>query len=98
MSRFGIITCHKKRPWRRKAMNPLKVTKAVLIGGWMLGLLLWATSSSWSKVSVSAGDKEKNPPATVKDKDDQYVGSETCKTCHEDQFKNYAHTAHASLE
>ena len=80
-------------------MNPLKVTKAVLIGGWILCLLLWAMSSSWSKVAaVSAVDKEKNPPATVKDKDDNYVGSETCKVCHEDQFKNFAHTAHASLE
>jgi predicted CXXCH cytochrome family protein len=79
-------------------MNPLKATKAVLIGGWILGLMLWATSSSWSKVSVVAGDKEKNPPATAKDKDDQYVGSETCQTCHEDQFKNFAHTAHMKLE
>ena len=79
-------------------MNPLKAIKAMLIGGWVLGLLLWATSSSWSKVTVTTGDKEKNPPATAKDKDDNYVGSETCKTCHEDQFKNFSHTAHASLE
>ena len=74
-------------------MNPLKVIKAALIGGWILCLLLWAMSSSWSKVAaVSAVDKEKNPPATVKDKDDNYVGSETCKVCHEDQFKNFVHT------
>src|SRR3954467_12926590 len=92
------FTPDSKRPWRRTAMNPLKATKAVLIGGWILGLMLWATSSSWSKVSVVAGDKEKNPPATAKDKDDQYVGSETCQTCHEDQFKNFAHTAHMKLE
>lgn len=79
-------------------MNPLKAIKAVLIGGWVLGLVLWASSSSMSKVAVTAGDKEKTPPATAKDKDTNYVGSETCKTCHEDQFKNFAHTAHMKLE
>src|SRR5918911_42730 len=79
-------------------MNPLKATKGVLISGWVLGLVFWATSASLSKVSIAAGDKGRAPPAAAKDKDDQYVGSDTCKVCHEDQFKNFTHTAHAKLE
>jgi predicted CXXCH cytochrome family protein len=79
-------------------MNPLKATKAVLVGGWVLGLMLWATSGSFSKVAIPADDQGKTPPASAKASDDNYVGSETCKVCHEDQFKNFAHTAHAKLE
>ena len=30
--------------------------------------------------------------------DEQYVGSNVCKECHEDQFKNFSPTRHASLE
>ena len=30
-------------------------------------------------------------------KEDQYVGSEACKDCHEDQFKNFIPTSHAKL-
>src|SRR5215510_14823844 len=30
-------------------------------------------------------------------RDDQYVGSEACKDCHEDQFKNFLPTSHAKL-
>src|SRR5829696_7001470 len=30
-------------------------------------------------------------------KSDDYVGSETCKDCHEDQFKVFSHTAHSRL-
>ena len=29
--------------------------------------------------------------------DGDYVGSEACKDCHEDQFKAFSHTSHASL-
>src|SRR3982750_3942535 len=80
-------------------MNPLKVTKAVLIGGWVLGLVLWASSGSMSKVAVTTGEKENTPPATAKDMDGgDYVGSDTPKPCHEDQFNNFAHTAHKKLE
>ena len=31
-------------------------------------------------------------------KDDDYVGSEACKDCHEDQFKNFVPTSHAKLD
>src|SRR5215208_8430131 len=30
-------------------------------------------------------------------KSDDYVGSDTCQDCHEDQFKNFSHTSHAQL-
>lgn len=35
-------------------------------------------------------------PATARD--DEYVGSEACKDCHEDQFKNFVPTSHARLD
>lgn len=79
-------------------MNPLKAIKAVLIGVWVLGLTLLATSSSLSKVSTPSDGDASIPAAAAKDKDDTYVGSETCKACHEDQFKDFSHTAHAGLE
>jgi len=79
-------------------MNPLKATKAVLVGGLVLCLILWATPGSLSKVALSGDDQGKTPPASAKEKDDNYVGSETCKVCHEDQFKDFSHTAHAKLE
>lgn len=37
-------------------------------------------------------------PATAPAADDNYVGSEACQTCHEDQFKNFTPTKHAKLK
>src|SRR5262245_28713368 len=41
-----------------------------------------------------------NEPGTIQPanpEDSGYVGTETCKTCHEDQFNSFAHTSHSKL-
>jgi predicted CXXCH cytochrome family protein len=74
-------------------MGQLKIIKAALIGSWVLAAMVWAASSSLSK----AADYDKTP-ATANYNADDYVGTETCKTCHEDHFNSFSNTAHAKLE
>src|SRR5579864_5875663 len=50
-------------------------------------LLLIATAAGKS-------DKNKQPASDPPVDPTQYVGSETCKTCHEDIFKNFEKTPH----
>jgi predicted CXXCH cytochrome family protein len=71
-----------------------KVLKAAVL---IISLLIPLTIAvSWS-FSGSTSAKDAPPPTGAKNVDDQYVGSEACKDCHEDQFKNYSHTSHAKL-
>jgi hypothetical protein len=52
--------------------------------------------SSFSK--SASGDKDK--PASITQatsRPDDYLGSETCKACHEDQFNSFAKTTHSHL-
>lgn len=81
-------------------MNPLRAIKVAVVCGCVVGLLVWVTSTSQSQVGLPTGGQQKSArtATTVKVKDDNYVGTETCKVCHEDQFKDYSHTAHAKLE
>ncbi len=53
----------------------------------MLGVAFTRFSEASSYFAVT--------PATQVDSD--YVGSDTCKDCHEDQFKSFTHTTHAKL-
>jgi len=63
-------------------------------------VLVTATLMAGLTLLVSVGSTQSVAPALVKsttpDKGD-YVGSETCQACHEDQFKAFQHTAHANL-
>jgi predicted CXXCH cytochrome family protein len=73
--------------------------KIGLITVFSLLVLAWAASGTFSTVATVSADADSIvPPATAADKTGDYVGSETCKACHEDQFKNYAPTKHAKLE
>lgn len=70
--------------------------KLFLIAIWILGIALLfsfnsAKSSASSLLSYFANNKEQQ-------KSNDYVGSETCKACHEEQFNSYADTKHAKLE
>ncbi|MGH9932818.1 MAG: DmsE family decaheme c-type cytochrome, partial [Pyrinomonadaceae bacterium] len=56
--------------------------------------LLWVGSTSLSKSGPSSNP---DTPKGAKAVDDNYVGSDTCKDCHEDQFRDYSHTSHAKL-
>jgi predicted CXXCH cytochrome family protein len=83
-------------------MSRSKIIKMLGGTGVVLTLLLWAGMSSLStsvsaEKSAPAAETSKDTPKGAKPKDENYVGSEACKDCHEDQFKSYGHTAHAKL-
>jgi len=71
-----------------------KAIKIAMIAGCILTVFLWAGASSLSK-SVPSSNPDK--PQGVKPADENYVGTETCQLCHEDQFAAFSHTSHAGL-
>lgn len=70
-------------------MNTL--CKALLIG------VLVLTSIGWLTYQNSTQSASITPSEPGIQKSDNYVGSEACQACHEDQFKNFSHTSHAKL-
>jgi cytochrome c553 len=68
-----------------------KFVKALLICGFAVATVVW----------LSYGDSSQSAPFTKAElalyESEDYVGSEACKDCHEDQFKAFSHTAHARL-
>ena len=77
-------------------MNLSKAIKLALVSGAVAFGLLWTASSSFSRSAGS--DKTKAPPAaTAENKLEDYVGTETCKGCHEDQFSRFSKTTHFKL-
>jgi predicted CXXCH cytochrome family protein len=56
-----------------------------------LGLIL---STNFNRVTGSENDIK---PVAVEANSDDYVGSESCKMCHENQFNEFADTKHAKL-
>jgi predicted CXXCH cytochrome family protein len=89
-------------------MGSFRSIKVVIVVGWFLGVLLWATAGSLSQstkpqqsgATPSSTPNQAKPfmPAQEKYDPDKYVGSETCQACHEDKFKNFSKTSHARLE
>src|SRR6266511_2584468 len=78
-----------KPPFVFKVLNRTVVLTAVI-----LGLLAVAVVCS-SRKAVFAGDTspkaaETKPPKTVDES--QYVGTETCRTCHEKQYQKFKNT------
>src|ERR1051325_8009898 len=73
--------------------------KLVLFLLFMVVFLGWAMSAGYSSVRgdaladdiASAADPGPTPGG-------DYVGSESCKECHEDQFKNFQGTKHSKLQ
>ncbi|HEU4386206.1 MAG TPA: hypothetical protein VFV34_00315, partial [Blastocatellia bacterium] len=73
-------------------MSPVKAAKVLLISGWFAVALLWLASSSLSK-PVAAKEPTAPPEYSAQD----YVGAETCKSCHEEQFVRFSKTKHSRL-
>lgn len=69
-----------------------KLIKALVICASIAFAVVWLTASSSSHAGQQTGPTK---PATYKS--DDYVGSDACKDCHEDQFKAFSHTSHAQL-
>src|SRR5262245_52216939 len=78
-------------------MGPVKLIKtALVLGSAVLGLL-YTASTSLSRPADPGDQKKTQPAASAKYSPEDFVGSETCKTCHEDQFNSFTKTAHAKL-
>jgi DmsE family decaheme c-type cytochrome len=74
-----------------------KFMKIGLLTVFSMLVLAWAVSGTYSTVLTGAMGAYAEPLATGGSPDD-YVGSETCKACHEDQFNKVAHTKHGRLK
>jgi len=77
--------------------------KLVLFSVFTLVFLAWAVSGKVSKAFGDAVDpivdSTHTAPALIANAGpDDYVGSESCKACHEDQFKNFTGTKHSKLK
>ncbi|HYV13734.1 MAG TPA: hypothetical protein VE980_22700, partial [Pyrinomonadaceae bacterium] len=60
----------------------LKQIKVLVLCGAALGVICGV---NWAGRSLASAP------------DNDYVGSDACKDCHEDQFKAFSHTSHARL-
>jgi predicted CXXCH cytochrome family protein len=73
--------------------------KLVLFSFFALVFLAWAVSGKISPALGDAVDKEYTPPDLIANASDgDYVGSDSCKACHEEQFNNFAGTKHSRLK
>jgi DmsE family decaheme c-type cytochrome len=66
----------------------LKLRRSILFGVFLLGAVSLTASQPASPQKATAGS------ASVDVSKSKYVGSETCKGCHEDQFKNIEGSPH----
>jgi predicted CXXCH cytochrome family protein len=76
-------------------MIPFKIIKTVGSGAFVLGFVLWLGPSRFARLALAT--KADTRPRGAEVLDDEYVGSEACKGCHEDLFENFTHTSHARL-
>lgn len=74
-------------------MTPFKIVKVTTICVWVLGVVLWASTSG----TLSQSKKPNTPPASAPTQSDDYVGTETCASCHETQHNNFSKTSHSKL-
>ncbi len=73
--------------------------KYVLLIMFSVLVLVWVFSSAFSRALGVSVDKDSTGPALMANVSaDDYVGSESCKECHEDQFKKFNRTKHAKLK
>ncbi len=77
-----------------------KFVKVAMLTAFSLLAFAWVMSSTFS---TALGDPVEDDPAPVpeliaKASADDYVGSDTCAACHEDQFKKFKSTKHAKLK
>ena len=75
-------------------MSRLRLIKWAVVASWVMGAILLAVPSSFSKAGASHTDSA--PTDTVANQND-YVGSETCQACHEVEFKSFSKTSHSRL-
>ncbi len=79
-------------------MSSIKYIKLALLTVFTFSLIFWVVSGAFLKAAGNDGiDVTEVPNVLPGTNSDDYVGSETCNTCHEDQFKSFSVTKHAKL-
>ena len=78
-------------------MASTKNIKVVLLGVITLFLFIWLASGTYSKVFGIKSSNNVEALSLLPDDKDGYIGSESCKDCHEDQFKSFSDTKHSKL-
>ena len=73
----------------------LKLIKTLVLCVAVLGVVICLVAARDTRALVTADSAPKSPP--IKPDDSDYVGSDACKDCHEDQFKSFSETTHATL-
>jgi predicted CXXCH cytochrome family protein len=80
-------------------MASVKNIKVAVFGMFAILLFVWLVSGTFQaaigKTDVNQQSEQSVSPTP---NPDEYVGSETCAACHEDQFKAVADTKHGKLE
>ena len=71
-------------------MRLARLIKTLIVVSSVVAVVVWLTGTKSSQAVGRSGNDDK-PSAT------DYVGSDTCQACHEDTFKSYSHTVHATL-
>ncbi len=80
-------------------MTSTKYVKIASVAAFIVFISFWVVSGMFQGVKGSDVIDSSNVPATLPNTNqDDYVGSETCATCHEDQFKSFSATKHAKLK
>ncbi len=79
-------------------MTSTKSVKLASVGVFLVVLVFWLVSGVFQGVKGNDGiDAADVPEYLTNTNPDDYVGSESCATCHEDQFKAFSDTKHAKL-
>lgn len=82
-----------------RIMASNKIIKVALLTSFTILALVWFVSATYSPaMGVSADEKVELTNPVPSASPDDYVGSETCAACHEDQFKKFNTTKHAKLK
>jgi predicted CXXCH cytochrome family protein len=85
-------------PIQEYKRSSLGTIKWAVVASWVMGVILLAVPSSLSKTVAPRTDPVQSSAVSKSDdKSDDYVGSDACSACHEQQFKSFSKTPHSRL-
>ncbi|HEU4389703.1 MAG TPA: DmsE family decaheme c-type cytochrome, partial [Blastocatellia bacterium] len=90
--RFGLNPIAVLR--KETNVSRLWIVKCVVAASFVIGAIFFVVPRSLSKTDAPRADSARN--SSVSNPDD-YVGSETCKGCHDAEFTSFSKTTHSRL-
>jgi predicted CXXCH cytochrome family protein len=79
-------------------MTKIGLVKWAIVASWITTAVLLTVPESLSNTGAPADDTSPAAVSTSDNPSDNYVGSETCSTCHDEVFKSFAKTTHSHLQ